>query len=328
MIDPSAAAQRLYAAGLPRWAEQIAAHHSNQRPHGDQTKWQAAINALPQIATNTLKFDQGTLQIGTKNGSTAAERDQLYTALQQLHPWRKGPYWIHGVKINTEWRSDWKWTRLADQIEPLAGRTVLDVGCGNGYHSWRMATAGAKHVIGIDPTQLYQAQNQAIRQLIPDTPAGQQLRRQVSHLPVGIEAVPNNLHAFDTVYSMGVLYHRKSPIEHLQTLGNMLRPGGQLVLETLVLDSAGHNVLVPPGRYAKMRNLWFIPSVTLLETWLQRAGYRNIKTIDVTQTTHREQRRTDWMRFESLTDYLDPNNAQLTVEGHPAPCRAIVLANR
>ena len=328
MKDPQTAAQRLYDAGIPRWADHITAQLKQQRPHGEQARWQAAITTLPRIDTSILNIDRGTIQIGNRHTGTAAEREQIRTALQQLHPWRKGPYRLHGVKINTEWRSDWKWNRLADQIEPMTGRTVLDVGCGNGYHSWRMAAAGAAHVIGIDPTQLFQAQHQAIRQLIPDTAAGQKLRKRVHQLPLGIEAVPHNLGAFDTVYSMGVLYHRKSPIEHLQTLGAMLQSGGQLVLETLVLDSVEQNVLVPPGRYAKMRNLWFIPSVTLLETWLQRTGYRNIKTIDVTQTTIREQRRTDWMHFESLADYLDPENPALTIEGHPAPCRAIVLANK
>ena len=327
MINPQAAAQRLHEAGIPRWAECITEQLEHQRPHGEQDRWQTAIASLPRITTDQINMDRGTLQIGTQHSATVVEQEHIRTALQQLHPWRKGPYSVHGVKINTEWRSDWKWNRLADQIEPLAGRTVLDVGCGNGYHSWRMAAAGAAHVIGIDPTQLFQAQHQAIRQLIPNTATGQKLQKRVHQLPIGIERVPNNIRALDTLYSMGVLYHRKSPIEHLQTLREILRPGGQLVLETLVLDSADQNVLVPPGRYAKMRNLWFIPSVTLLETWLQRIGYRNIKTIDVTHTTTREQRRTNWMRFESLADYLDPTNPTRTIEGHPAPCRAIVLAN-
>jgi tRNA (mo5U34)-methyltransferase len=327
MNDPSAVAQRLCDAGLTTWAEQIPAQLTKQPVHGKQADWQAAIASLPQIATDTLNINQGTLQIGTKHGSTTTEREQLRAALQTLHPWRKGPYWIHGVKINTEWRSDWKWARLAKHIEPLAGRRVLDIGCSNGYHCWRMAAAGAYKVIGIDPTQQYHAQYRAIRRLLPDTAAGEQLRQQVIHLPIGIEAIPHQQHDFDTVFSMGILYHRRSPIEHLQALRGTLRPGGQLVLETLVLKDTNQNVLVPPGRYAKMRNLWFIPSVLLLETWLHRTGYRNIKTIDLTQTSFREQRRTNWMRFESLADYLDPKDTNLTLEGHPAPCRAIVLAN-
>ena len=44
------------------------------------------------------------------------------------------------------------------------------------------------------------------------------------------------LRAFDTVFSMGVLYHRKSPIEHIEQLRNQLKDDGELVLETLVID--------------------------------------------------------------------------------------------
>ena len=45
------------------------------------------------------------------------------------------------------------------------------------------------------------------------------------------------------------------------------------------------------------------------------------------RATIQEQRRTEWMRFHSLADFLDPENPTLTVEGLPAPRRAIVIAN-
>jgi tRNA (mo5U34)-methyltransferase len=144
--------------------------------------------------------------------------------------------------------------------------------------------------------------------------------------PVGIEAVPPGLRRFDTVFSMGVLYHRRSPLDHLFDLKGLLKSGGQLVLETLVNEDAGHAVLVPEGRYAKMRNVWFIPGKSSLETWLRRAGFVDVQTIDVTATTCDEQRSTAWMTFESLADFLDPADSELTIEGHPAPRRAIVLA--
>jgi tRNA (mo5U34)-methyltransferase len=126
---------------------------------------------------------------------------------------------------------------------------------------------------------------------------------------------------------MGVLYHRRSPIDHLLMLRDLLRPGGELVLETLVIDRGNGNVLVPSGRYAKMRNVWFLPSVTELENWLRRVGFRVVRTVDVTATTIEEQRTTRWMRFESLRDFLDPTDTSRTIEGYPRPVRAIVLAS-
>jgi tRNA (mo5U34)-methyltransferase len=145
-------------------------------------------------------------------------------------------------------------------------------------------------------------------------------------LPLGIEDVPESPGAFDTVFSMGVLYHRKSPIEHIEHLKSFLNPGGELVLETLIADGPEGYSLTPPGRYAKMRNVWFIPSIQTLERWLKRCGLKNIKTVDINVTSTEEQRTTDWMTFESLPDYLDPTDVTKTVEGHPAPKRAVVVA--
>ena len=47
--------------------------------------------------------------------------------------------------------------------------------------------------------------------------------------------------------------------------------------------------------------------------------------MDINKTTVEEQRSTDWMTFESLADFLDPNDANKNVEGHPAPLRDIFI---
>ena len=127
---------------------------------------------------------------------------------------------------------------------------------------------------------------------------------------------------------MGVLYHRRSPVDHLYELKGALRAGGQLVLETLMIEGDAQAVLTPPGRYAKMRNVWFIPSVAALELWLTRCGFTGIRCVDINRTTTGEQRATDWMTDESLTDFLDPLDPAKTIEGHPAPMRAIFIATR
>jgi tRNA (mo5U34)-methyltransferase len=75
-----------------------------------------------------------------------------------------------------------------------------------------------------------------------------------------------------------------------------------------------------------MRNTWFIPSTGLLETWLKRCGFRDVRIADVSVTSPDEQRRTEWMFFESLADFLDPDDSTLTIEGHPAPRRATLIA--
>jgi tRNA (mo5U34)-methyltransferase len=318
--------QSLYAAltalGADTWVgklpDQLAQSFAND-VHGDLARWRLVVKELPIFAPSSVNlFDY--VSIGCEFDISASERELLRSELQKLHPWRKGPYELFGIRIDTEWRSDWKWDRLKAHIAPLAGRHVLDVGCGNGYHCWRMLGAGAKLVLGIDPTLLSVMQFQAVKKLHGEA--------EVYVLPLGIEAVPPDLGCFDTVFSMGVLYHRRSPIDHLLELKACLRPGGELVLETLVVAGGLDNVLMPEGRYAQMRNVWFLPSCAALMRWMQRCGFQNVRVADVTKTSVDEQRSTDWMRFNSLQDFLDPVDMHLTCEGLPAPVRAIIIANK
>lgn len=299
---------------LPRQIEQA----NETDSHGDFPKWMEVIQQLPQPTFSLSNLNTDTVKIGSADDITENVRELLQAGLEKLHPWRKGPYDLFGIRINTEWRSDWKWNRLKSHISPLDNRLVLDVGCGNGYHCWRMLGAGAKTVVGIDPTLLSVMQFQAVRQLYGEAP--------VYVLPLGIENVPYGMRAFDTVFSMGVLYHRRSPIDHLMELRDCLRQGGELVLETLVIRGRQGEVLVPEGRYAKMRNVWFIPSCETLISWMKRCGFKDVRLIDITKTSIEEQRCTDWMRFQSLRNFLDPDNIELTIEGLPAPIRAIIVA--
>jgi len=287
--------------------------------HGNLAQWQRVIECLPKLATTHRLLDADAVQIGLADDLAEADRMELEHHLKALHPWRKGPYNLFGIKIDTEWRSDWKWNRLKNHIAPLKHRLVLDVGCGNGYHCWRMRGAGAKMVVGIDPFLLNVMQFHVLRKLHGEAP--------VYVLPLAIEELPYGLKAFDTVFSMGVLYHRRSPIDHLLELRDCLQPGGELVLETLVIDGKLGEVLLPEGRYAKMRNVWFLPSCETLMSWLKRCGFKNIRLIDVTPTSIEEQRSTEWMQFHSLEDFLCADNHQLTYEGLPAPKRAIIIAN-
>jgi tRNA (mo5U34)-methyltransferase len=286
--------------------------------YGDLPRWRNAINSLPDLTIDKPILNAA--RIGVTGSADDADLTTLEHALRGLHPWRKGPYELFGLTIDTEWRSDWKWARLEHAVEPLQGRRVLDVGCGNGYHCWRMRGAEASEVIGIDPTPLFILQFKALQHY---------LRLPGIHvLPMTLEAVPEHLPVFDTVFSMGVLYHRRDPMEHLLSLKNKLRPGGQLVLETLVIDGGSDAVLVPNGRYARMGNVWQLPSPGLAARWLDAAGFRNAEIVDVTTTGTEEQRSTSWMTFHSLADFLDPADASLTVEGFPAPRRAILTANK
>ena len=313
--------RRLREGRLEPWANELeleTARRLQCQVHGDLPRWWKAVTALPDVPPDHVELDASLIRVQTDRPPDGSTLERIRELLGQLHPWRKGPFSLHGVGIDCEWRSDLKWDRLADHIAALRGRTVLDVGCGNGYHCWRMAGAGADLILGIDPTVLYVMQFLAVARLLQMPGVGV--------LPLSLEDLPTGMKAFDTVFSMGVLCHRRSPMDHLQDLRGLLRPGGELVLETLVLDRSGDQVLVPKGRYARMRNVWFIPSPTSLLAWLRRCGFVNARVVDVSPTTVQEQRSTDWMRFQSLADSLDPDDSTRTVEGLPAPQRGIFLA--
>jgi tRNA (mo5U34)-methyltransferase len=293
---------------------------SQDRFHGSREGWEKRLQQLPQ--PNSISFDisSDTVRIGHEDELNEKQHQLLTSSLRELHPWRKGPFSFFGTEIDTEWRSDLKWNRLIEHVHDLEGRDVLDVGCGSGYHCWRMLGAGANSVVGIDPSQLYWYQFLFAKHFLPELKA--------YFLPIGMEHFPAKVSAFDTVFSMGVLYHRKSPFEHLERLRGALRPKGQLVLETLVIKGECNEVLVPQGRYAQMKNVWFLPSTDTLLVWLKKAGFSNARLVNVCATTNEEQRKTEWMTFHSLDDFLDASDPSLTIEGHPAPIRAIILAER
>ena len=292
--------------------------------HGYTAQGQKLMDDLPGVSGGALEL-KASVGIGDAQlldqQLNSAEKSKFVSALKTLSPWRKGPFDLYGIHIDTEWRSDWKWDRLLPHISPLKDRTVIDVGCGNGYHCWRMLGEGAKAVLGIDPTQKFLAQFGVMKRYLG---AG----LPVHLLPLGIEDMPKikESEGVDTVFSMGVLYHRKSPIDHLLDLKALLVPGGELILETIVIDGDENTVLVPQGRYAQMRNIWFLPSAKALASWLKKCGFKQVKIVDVAVTSLDEQRATPWMDFHSLSNFLDPVDNSKTIEGHPAPKRAIIVA--
>ncbi len=307
---------------LAEWAESVKEKIEDsfdRRKNGNLQGWFDSLDKLPTPTELAASVKEGRVAVGDES-SFDISAEKIEPLLKEFMPWRKGPWEISGTHIDTEWHSDWKWERLVSHLSPLEGRKILDVGAGNGYYCYRMALAGAKLAVGIDPGMLSVMQAQVMHRYSQELPAWV--------LPLGIEDMPQELPLFDTLFSMGVLYHRRSPVDHLFHLKGLLRKKGELVLETIVVDDAYGEVLIPENRYGKMRNVWFIPSVSLLEKWLRRAGFINIKTVDVCDTSLDEQRPTEWMTFESLSDFLDPHDSSKTVEGYPAPKRAVVIAQK
>ncbi len=286
--------------------------------HGDRLRWEEALHRLPALPVASVRLRQPKVTAAGATPLDGSTRDALTQCLQAFQPWRKGPFELFGIHLDTEWRSDWKWARVEKHLPTLEGALVLDVGCGNGYYGYRMLGAGARAVLGIDPFLLFHYQHRALQQYI-----GQP---RLVHLPIAFEDLPERMRLFDHAFSMGVLYHRRDPHEHLRNLRDCLHPGGSLILETLIVEGAPSLALSKGDRYARMRNVWHIPNIKDLRAWLASCGFEEIQVLDVSPTRPEEQRTTHWMPFESLRESLEPKDASRTVEGYPAPVRAVLSA--
>lgn len=287
--------------------------------NGHLPKWNRALELLPKKISQDPICNEAAISIKNIN-FTKQERLETEQALKTLSPWRKGPFIVDDIFIDSEWQSNLKWSRVNELIDSLEGKTILDVGCGNGYYSLRMLGEGAKLVVGIDPSILFMKQFAAITHFMK--PAS------VFLLPLKLDELPDSAPIFDTVFSMGVLYHQRSPLSHLNQLYNVLNKNGELILETIIYPGLDTYKKNDAGRYAQMRNVWSLPNITELCSWLNEVGFKDIKKGRINITTINEQRSTDWMTSFSLSNALNANNSKLTIEGFPAPHRIVISCKK
>ena len=288
-----------------------------QVKNGSVPKWTKALDELNAMSEGHIDLNEPYLSLSNIGTSSKI----IESNLRKFLPWRKGPFIFNDLILESEWQGDLKWQRLKNNITPLKNRRVLDVGAGNGYFTLRMMLEGAKKVLGIEPFLLFNYQYAVINALFKQDSSSMLL-------PLRLEEMPS-MPVFESVFSMGVLYHQRDHMLHLSNLKEMMTPDSELILETLIFDVDEGDSLIPDGRYANMRNVHYLPSIGTLKSWLIDSGYRNIRVVDISQTTPNEQRKTKWIGDNpaSLEDFLDPFDSSLTIEGHPAPTRAIIICN-
>ena len=94
------------------------------------------------------------------------ESEQLRSLLMELKPWRKGPFQINDISIDSEWLSNEKWERFKELNISLDGKNILDVGSGNGYYAFRMLGEGASKILCLEPNLMHVSQFLAINKKI------------------------------------------------------------------------------------------------------------------------------------------------------------------
>ncbi len=276
--------------------------------------YQVAIRALPSFTEAELKLaDKVEVQISSFSSDDTV---QIEATARLMKPWRKGPFQINSLFIDSEWKSQIKYNLLEPHFN-LQDKIVGDIGCNNGYYLFRMLTHKPKKLIGFDPSAIYYSQFQFINHF---------LKSDIVYELLGVEHVEFYEHKFDTLFCLGVLYHRSDPVAMLKSLCRGLNKGGELILDTFMIDGDEEICLTPKDRYSKIPNIYFVPTIPALINWCHRAGFKHVEVLETMVTQASEQRKTEWIDTQSLEDFLDPQDSTKTVEGYAAPKRVYIKA--
>ncbi len=273
-----------------------------------------ALKNLPNVKVENIKLDD---LIEIEGEVSKEDLLSLKEIALLMRPWRKGPFKIFDIFIDSEWRSYIKYNLLKPYFN-LENKSVADIGCNNGYYMFRMLKENPKEIVGFDPSALFKTQFDFINSFI---------KSDIVFEMLGVEHLPFYEKKFDTIFCLGVLYHRSDPVSTLKALKKGLNPNGELFLDTFFIESNEEIALIPRGRYSKIPNIYFIPSIKALSNWCERAGFKDFIVLEKRVTDTKEQRKTDWIYGESLDNFLDPNDSSKTIEGYPAPRRVYIKAS-
>lgn len=281
--------------------------------------WFLQLQEASKIEKPNLEIDYGDwFSVGKKEDLTSEEFEVIEKTAKKLIPWRKGPFKIFGLEIDSEWQSNIKYNLIRPHFN-LKDKVVADIGCNNGYYMFRMLEDKPKRLIGFDPSPLTLHQFEFVNHFV---------KSDIIYEMLGVEHLEFYNHKFDFIFMLGVLYHRPDPVGTLKSLARGLNSKGEILIDTFMIDGEDEICLTPNKRYSKIPNIYFIPTISALKNWVERAGFENFEVLATTVTTSEEQRKTDWSFDQSLEDFLDPNDNTKTVEGYPAPKRVYVKARK
>ena len=281
-------------------------------------RFRLPCESVQHIRAEQCDFSGNVVKIGGPDELSDKDREKVFKAMRDFMPWRKGPFNVFGIEIDAEWRSERKWNRIMPELPDLQNKIVADIGCNNGYYMFRMAHYKPKLVVGFEPYLQHYFTFKALNRFAGCNNLACEL--------LGVEHISFFKTSFDVVFLMGILYHRSSPIEALREIRTAMKPGGVLLVESQGIPGTEPVALFPEQRYAKVPGTYFVPTGACLANWLSRAGFTQVKVFFSHPMSTQEQRRTEWMVFESYEDFLDPKEPTLTREGYPAPVRIFARA--
>ncbi len=283
-------------------------------------RYRIPCEALQEFRASHVDGSQDAVLIGTKDEVSKPDLQTIESNLRTFIPWRKGPFSVFGIDIDSEWQSQRKWQRLLPKLPDLKDKIIADIGCSNGYYMFRMTPYKPKLVIGFEPSVQHYYCFKALN--------GMASQKNLEIDLLGVEHLNLFPECFDVLFLMGIIYHRSSPVDTLRDVFSSLKSGGTLILESQGIPGTNETALFPEKTYAKVPGTYFVPTGNCLKNWLQRAGFSDVELFCQHPMSSVEQRRTNWMEFESYADFLDPQDPSRTVEGYPAPDRVFLIGRK
>jgi SAM-dependent methyltransferase len=197
--------------------------------------------------------------------SAAAFRDEL-RSLRAANPLPDGEYYLFETINNIEHILPPLDAR-GREFEPLVrGKTVLDLGCGDGDLTFFLEKLGPREIVAIDYGQTNYNQLRAFRHLA--TLLGSRARlidADVHHLDF------RQLPHFDTIFCLGFLYHSPHP---QWILDRLRKAGDELIMTTKVFDDPlPYAYYYAPGECFNDSTNWWCLTPAALERMLGRAGF-------------------------------------------------------
>ncbi|HEY9204062.1 tRNA 5-methoxyuridine(34)/uridine 5-oxyacetic acid(34) synthase CmoB [Sulfurimonas sp.] len=283
----------------------------------ERQKWMLWKNIAPlREALDGLEDGSWSVELGdvVKISGSYPDPSEIERVARMMMPWRKGPFELFDTYIDSEWRSNLKYNLLRKHFN-LKDKRVADIGCNNGYYLFRMQEDSPKSLVGFDPSPLYKTQFDFINHFA---------KSEIVYELLGVEHLEFYEEKFDTIFCLGVLYHRSDPVAMLKSLYRGLDKQGEVILDTFYIEGDDDMCLCPESSYSKIPNIYFVPTVKALKNWCIRAGFSGFEVLEKTVTNSDEQRKTSWIEGQSLEDFLDKDDNTKTVEGYPAPARVYV----
>lgn len=178
---------------------------------------------------------------------------------------------------------------LIGLLAPLPGERILDLGCGTGHLTARIAESGA-HVVGIDPSP---AMLEQARRLYPTL---------FFELIAAEDYAPEEM--FDAVFANAVIHWIKEPEGLIAAVRRLLKPGGRFVAEfggcrnlTKVLNALETVHVEVMG--SSFESPWYFPGIGEYTGHLDRGVLETeyARHIDRPTPIEGEHRLREWMRM-------------------------------